>query len=522
MCASGTSAMGRSSGRSLVGFCQARRPLLSFVTRSIASENTPSTPGSMASPARCSSTPSLTRPMRKSSPIPFAVALPAPADEADAERKLTELLAFVDKARIRADEIGVKRPLRGYAPYFLSVFWEAEGGRRGRSTIRPRGRCSLRTVSFPKRADSPERYLSFRGQMLRSQRRAGHGRLRLQHFLWQLNQEATDDGEGEAHPMRRPPCTLSSSGRRAATRTRLSYTAKSRTNTARSGGVSPRPPTTTGGSRKQWLERLRNQIAAGAPTHVFLVGETCWKTDLRAVTYSRDETDEALIPPYYADQEPTSTTSGFNWRTSRRPTATHSLRELDPEREQKRGKPVALGNQTNPLFVRLRTEPRTWWVNQGRSYSRAREGGYLWAPLRDKVGNPKAHWETMRHLRAGDVVLNYANTRLRARSEVIARRCSVRAPRSRRRPRLGRGRTASRGPISASFRSQSPSRRSPSSGAALKEGRSRATEPSSRATSSRSRTPSPRNSEGHSRSSSSESDGGRQRFTATSSGREDP
>jgi MoxR-like ATPase len=169
---------------------------------------------------------------------------------------------------------------------------------------------------------------------------------------------------------------------------------------------------------EQWLERLSDQIGAGAPTHVFLVGQTCWKTDLRAVTYSRDETDEALIPAYYADQEPTRYhlwVEVANFTETDRDTL---LRELDPERDSKRGKPVALGNQTNPLIVRTRIEPRVWWVNQGSSYSRAREGGYLWAPLRDKVGNPKSHWQTMRHLRTGDVVLNYANSHLRARSEV--------------------------------------------------------------------------------------------------------
>src|SRR5438309_1923272 len=46
-------------------------------------------------------------------------------------------------------------------------------------------------------------------------------------------------------------------------------------------------------------------------------------------------------------------------------------------------------------------------------------GGFLWAPLRDKIGNSKEHWRTMRQLRAGDVVLSYANTKLPARSTVI-------------------------------------------------------------------------------------------------------
>ena len=95
------------------------------------------------------------------------------------------------------------------------------------------------------------------------------------------------------------------------------------------------------------------------------------------------------------------------------------IRELDSERAPSRGRLVALGNQTNPLLVRMRTTPRHWWVNQGASYVRAREGGYMWAPTIDKAGSTPEHWRTMRYLRAGDVVLNYANTQIRGRSEVI-------------------------------------------------------------------------------------------------------
>ena len=96
--------------------------------------------------------------------------------------------------------------------------------------------------------------------------------------------------------------------------------------------------------------------------------------------FSRDEIDEDLIPPYYADIEPQRYhlwVQLANFEETDRDTL---LRELDPERPRNRGKPVALGNQTNPLLVRMRAEPRVWWVNQGASYSRARDGGYLWAP----------------------------------------------------------------------------------------------------------------------------------------------
>jgi hypothetical protein len=44
-----------------------------------------------------------------------------------------------------------------------------------------------------------------------------------------------------------------------------------------------------------------------------------------------------------------------------------------------------------------------WWVNQSASFKHERAGGYLWAPLVDKVGRPKSHWETLARARVGDV-----------------------------------------------------------------------------------------------------------------------
>lgn len=47
-----------------------------------------------------------------------------------------------------------------------------------------------------------------------------------------------------------------------------------------------------------------------------------------------------------------------------------------------------------------------WWVFQNKSYERSRDGGYLWAPLLDKAGHKKSHWETMAEVRPGDVVFS--------------------------------------------------------------------------------------------------------------------
>lgn len=64
--------------------------------------------------------------------------------------------------------------------------------------------------------------------------------------------------------------------------------------------------------------------------------------------------------------------------------------------------------------------PSVWWVNQGSSYTKCRDGGFLWAPMRDKTGRSQHHWETMDEVREGDVVLHYSNGSLRAASHVTA------------------------------------------------------------------------------------------------------
>ena len=169
---------------------------------------------------------------------------------------------------------------------------------------------------------------------------------------------------------------------------------------------------------QKWIDRLQEQIATGVPTKVFLSGPTCWSTSLLAVSYSRDDVEEELIPPYYGavNRKYHLWVKLSDFEQTDRETL---LRRLDPERKPSRGRLVALGNQTNPLFVRDRTTPRHWWVNQGASYVRAREGEYAWAPITDKAGNTPEHWQAMRYLRERDVVLNYANTQIRARSEVV-------------------------------------------------------------------------------------------------------
>lgn len=74
-------------------------------------------------------------------------------------------------------------------------------------------------------------------------------------------------------------------------------------------------------------------------------------------------------------------------------------------------------------------EPRgVWWVNQGSSYKAERGGGYLWAPLVDKVGRAKVHWESVARARVGDVVLSYAGGRIRAISRVMNQAIAAKQP----------------------------------------------------------------------------------------------
>jgi MoxR-like ATPase len=175
---------------------------------------------------------------------------------------------------------------------------------------------------------------------------------------------------------------------------------------------------------EKWVAQLRQQIARDEETYAFVSGPTCWRTRVQDVQYDREAVDPALVPGYYERLDGRYhlwlKLSDFTQLDRN-----ELFRLLDPV--AKPGRPVALGNQTNPLFVQIRRTPRTWWVNQGASYTRAKEGGYIWAPLRDKAGRTQDHWETMRNLRVGDHVLNYANGEIRARSTV--RQESVPSPR---------------------------------------------------------------------------------------------
>ncbi len=102
------------------------------------------------------------------------------------------------------------------------------------------------------------------------------------------------------------------------------------------------------------VDTLRRQIDAGESTFVYISGPTYWQANLLDIQYGRDNVDEELVPRYYSEVP----RDYHLWvkLSSFVPTDRDTLlRDLDPE--TRRGKPVALGNQTNPLFVRKRVAP---------------------------------------------------------------------------------------------------------------------------------------------------------------------
>jgi len=55
---------------------------------------------------------------------------------------------------------------------------------------------------------------------------------------------------------------------------------------------------------------------------------------------------------------------------------------------------------------------RVWWVNQGKTFRKEREAGYIWAPKTNEKGQTFPHWKSMSKVAAGDVVINYANKKI--------------------------------------------------------------------------------------------------------------
>jgi MoxR-like ATPase len=165
------------------------------------------------------------------------------------------------------------------------------------------------------------------------------------------------------------------------------------------------------------LAQLQQQLDSDVATYAWLMGPAglpVWRTSLLEISDSRPQ-EEKLVPSYYPPEMAHKV--WLKLRDFQQLDRDWLLRNL--EQDARPGKILSLGNQTNPLKVRQRTKPRVWWVNQGSSWNRAREGGYIWAPLKNKQGRELPHWNAMKYLRIGDVILHYANTRIRAVGRVL-------------------------------------------------------------------------------------------------------
>ncbi|MGH9324958.1 MAG: hypothetical protein ACRD3V_34390, partial [Vicinamibacteria bacterium] len=129
-------------------------------------------------------------------------ALPPPADEEDCRRKFADFLAFVEEAREQARAAQVALPSLGYAPYFLSFFWEAED-RDAWPIYYPNSRDTLAKHGlFRDSGPLADRYLAYREQIFRLREELGADTWGVEALLWYLKQgevreaEPVSDGAG--------------------------------------------------------------------------------------------------------------------------------------------------------------------------------------------------------------------------------------------------------------------------------------------------------------------------------------
>lgn len=57
---------------------------------------------------------------------------------------------------------------------------------------------------------------------------------------------------------------------------------------------------------------------------------------------------------------------------------------------------------------------RYWWVNQNQTYKHETEGGFLWSPKRNRNGRSNRFYDNMTEVRAGDLVLSFCDTQIKA------------------------------------------------------------------------------------------------------------
>ncbi|CDY77939.1 putative type II restriction endonuclease [Caballeronia glathei] len=57
---------------------------------------------------------------------------------------------------------------------------------------------------------------------------------------------------------------------------------------------------------------------------------------------------------------------------------------------------------------------RYWWVNQNQTYKHEVSGGYLWSPKKKSDGSRNHFYDTMTQVSVGDVIMSFADTKLKA------------------------------------------------------------------------------------------------------------
>ncbi|MDF9843738.1 MULTISPECIES: AAA family ATPase [unclassified Paenibacillus] len=69
-------------------------------------------------------------------------------------------------------------------------------------------------------------------------------------------------------------------------------------------------------------------------------------------------------------------------------------------------------------FITYQPKPSVWWVNQGTTIQAEKDEGIMWAPLLNTQGRKLYHWETMKEVKQGDIILHYSNKAIRYVSQV--------------------------------------------------------------------------------------------------------
>ena len=72
--------------------------------------------------------------------------------------------------------------------------------------------------------------------------------------------------------------------------------------------------------------------------------------------------------------------------------------------------------------------PNVWWVNQGKSISKESAGGYIWAPIKMNNGAHLNHWDRLKDIKTGDIILHYSNKALRYSGRVLLPAVEVLCP----------------------------------------------------------------------------------------------